>query len=315
MKIFEQIPSQNNPNPEDVKENNKEEENTAEKAIGKIDESFLDLLDQVKDAPELKKKALETFIREFGEIAGQIKKVKDIKQIQELKKLMLKNWEELKEIAKGDPVLLSAIQEWGQKFVDQKVVYYELVGDIKDELMEKAERTREIHDEIITIDLPSIMSRSRYRGLSIDHPLASRNIRDPNYIEDIIEENFSTSLDTFLQQLNNPESFYQSDSLKIEEADKFLFKLNSLIVKIEKRRQEDLKNLKKRIQLMEEKRDINELEELEKLGVDIKELIAKKTELSKSIREISSVFKLLKKARDTHFLSLYNDGGQQRKAA
>ena len=67
---------------------------------------FDELLDKVKDAPEAQQEALKILIQQIRQIGEQMRQVRDMKNLQEMKKLMMQHWKELEELAGGNPELL-----------------------------------------------------------------------------------------------------------------------------------------------------------------------------------------------------------------
>ena len=115
------------------------EQSRNEKHAEKIDDAFDDLIDKVKNSPEAERVALEALISQMRQIAEQIKQTRDMKHIHELKKMMLKHWGELNELTQGNPELFKTISAWGKKFVESKIIFYDMINEVKDELMEKSQ--------------------------------------------------------------------------------------------------------------------------------------------------------------------------------
>lgn len=264
-------------------------EKPIEKRIGKIDDIFDNLIDKVKDAPELKKKALEICIQQFRQIAEQMKQVRDMENLQELKKIMMEHWKELNILADGDVELLTSIQEWGNEFVDQKAIYNDIVGGAKDELLDKAQEVEHIWNDIL-LSLSTFQGKVTILNDSLTQFLEGAG----GYFHH--QQDSRTPLDMFFQNINDPESFYAGDGLAVEEAAKFMAGLNRVIAELEQSRQGKL-----RMERSPERR-----KELEALGLVLKDVIEKKGQLSRQIREISKSFKFIKKVKDIHFLKLFN---------
>jgi hypothetical protein len=294
MKIEEQIPifkteedssSQNKEN----SSTQEEKVETTENRINKIDEIFNNLLDRVKDAPEVQKEALKILIGQMKQIGEQMKQVRDIKNLQEIKILMMRHWDELNESASGNPELLKSIQSWGKKFVEEKIVYHEMVEEVKDELIDKSQEVQEAHDDLI-LTLGEACGLLEYKGHAIQ----------ALYVNQSREcFNFSTGLEKFIENLAESETGFNDDDILISEANKFLENINGVIMKISLEAYSKTHNIEN-----PEERFIDKRPELKKL---IETLKQKKGILSKSIKDTSKIFKVIKKIRDTHFLQLFNE--------
>lgn len=107
--------------------------------LEKVDGVFDELLDKVKDAPEAKKRALEILIGQMNQIAGQMKEARDLRHLQEMKRQMLENWQELERLTGDDKELLLSVQNWGRKFNEEKILYYEAIKEIKTRIIERSQ--------------------------------------------------------------------------------------------------------------------------------------------------------------------------------
>jgi uncharacterized protein YaaR (DUF327 family) len=280
----------------------KKEGTSSEEKIGKIDEIFDELLDKVKDAPEAQQEALKILIGQMRQIGEQLKQVRDIKNLHEIKKLMMKHWEELNELAKGNPELLRSIQNWGKKFVEEKVFYYELIEDIKDELIEKSQKIEEEWTDIRSelgkikayIDETSFFLADSY----IEHFFAPGNGR-------LI---FGSQLELFIKSLNNLETGHSED-VDLDSSANFMKQMSDMIMEMNRRAYE-LGSYRKPLsgEPLVPKRAIDLHPEL----VEMMKKVEEKTKtISRHMKESNKIYKVIKKIRDTHFLSLYNEQPEQ----
>jgi hypothetical protein len=275
-----------NKNLKDKSQDNKEKGTTTEEKIGKIDEIFDELLDKVKDAPEAQREALRIIIQQMHQIGDQMKQVRDMKNLQEMKTLMMKNWKELEKLAGGDPQLLKTIQDWGKSFVEEKVVYYELIGDVKDDLIDNAQKVQAGWDDMI-IDIGKVAGLVHL----CDWDLNSHFSRG----KAIFFNNYSSGINKFLAGATDPESHYFTEGLEIKEINDFLDDVSKLIMDM---------SLRANMGSALNDEDRMERKEIEDI---LKSLVDKKKILSGYINEASKIFRVIKKVRDTHFLPLFNE--------
>lgn len=269
-------------------------DNTTEDKIGKVDEIFDELLEKVKDAPEAQQEALKILIQQMRQIGEQMKQVRDMKNLQEMKTLMMKNWKELEELAGGDPELLKTIQSWGRKFVESKVIYYEFIGDIKDELIDKSQEVQENWDDMM-INIGKIC------GL-VSNLAIIESMLNIGRLEKGSLFNFRTGLDEFIKNITNPEGHYLDGNLDLNEVNLFIERLGNVLMEFAK-----AVEWAKRWG----KNDDAQMQRAIEAEAALKELVEKKKSFSKNIKDTSKIFKMIKKVRDTHFLPLYNEQPDQ----
>lgn len=273
-------------------------ESSSVKDIEKIDDIFSDLLDSVKDAPEVKQEALKILIAQMRQIGEQMRQVRDANNLQELKALMLKHWAELTELTKDNPELFKSIQEWGKKFVDGKKLYYDYINEVKDELIDKSQ-------EISTTWLSIQSELGRISGL-IGHDYEIKDILNDlrgGIIEQVMNEN-GGPIGKLCTSLNETANGYDTEEFDIKSASAILNILSALILRMTEasyRKKSDNDQGGKRVSPIDKHPElVGFLGNLEK----------KVTDLSSNIKDASKIMKTVKKIRDTHFLDLYNDQAQ-----
>jgi hypothetical protein len=276
-------------------EEKKKEGTSSEKKIGKIDEIFDELLDKVKDAPEAEQEALKILIQQLKQIGEQMKQVRDMKHLQEVKKLMMEHWKELEKLAGGDPNLLKTIQDWGKKFVEEKVIYCELVENVKDELIDKSQEVQEAHDDLM-IDLGEVCGLLEHKGYTIMS--LDINQSDEAFV-------FKTGLERFIKNLSELRTGFDDNDLFLEEANRFLENMNGVILKLSRASQDKTHN--------DPLNNPNEryIDKYPQIKEILERIKGKKGILSKNIKDASKIFKVVKKIHDTHFLPLYNEQPEQ----
>lgn len=274
----------------DAGKKEKKEGTSSEEKIGKIDEIFDELLDKVKDAPEAQREALKILVSQLRQIGEQMKQVRDMKNLQEMKTLMMKNWKELEELAGGNPKLLKTIQDWGKRFGEEKIIYYELIEEIKDDLIDKSQEVQETHDDLM-VNLGKVCGLLEHKGYAI---MKLHINKSKEFFE------FSTGLEKFIKNLAESETGFNENDITIDEANKFLENMNGVIMEINRTAYEkthtDINN--------PEERFIDKYPEIKEI---IEQLKFKKVILSKFIKDTSKIFKVIKKIKDTHFLPFYNE--------
>ncbi len=269
-------------------------ESVTEKSLDIVDETFTDLLAQVKYAPELKQEALKVAIQQFKQIAEQIRQVRDARQLHELKKLMLSQWEELVDLTKDNPEMLEAVQKWGKNFVEGKKLYYDFLNEIKTDLTDKAQE--------ISLKWLSIQSEiGKLSGLMFSPAAslnASYNFGGNHWIKKDLVGAVTSSL-------SDTAAGYESEDIDTEATNELFKQLSAFIQQMtttayqkEKKFVGDSTNMV----------DIRPIDESPEIGAMLENLEKKVGELSGLVRESSKLFTLVKKVRDTHFLDLYNEG-------
>lgn len=281
---------------EEMNDSETKETSSSGEKIEKIDEIFSELLDAVKDSPEAKREVLETLIKQTQQIAEQIKQVRDINHLQEIKVDMLKNWNELFELTKDNPELLGKIQGWGKKFSESKILYYEKIDGVKDQLVDQSEKIR----------------------------LSWNNMQvDMGKIKGLVDDD---SLNREIEKMLNPRSFdvntAESDPLRAftnkSPIEEFVNSINSIVTGYSEKDIDLVKSgefvgsLTKVIRLLSEHAHkkfggdlpIDKHPELKEL---LDQLQEKSAELQKNMNEASRIIKMTKKIRDTHFLPEYNE--------
>ncbi len=259
----------------------------SQEASEQIEGIFSELLDVVKYAPETQKKAMELLIGQMQQIGEQLKHVRDAKNFQELKILMLKHWTELRELTKDSPELFDAIQGWGKKFIESKKLYYDYIFEIKDELIDHAQQINTQWTSI-QVDLAKIFanlgSDSRRTKFEFDHKMGTGDYS--------LGGGPVTKLYTSLIETANG---FETDDFDIESASTIAMELSNLIASLNKDSYTPDYTKKRPIDLYPE------------LVGMLSALEGKINDFSKRINETSKTMKLVKKVHDTHFLDLYNE--------
>jgi len=263
--------------------------------MDKIDRALGELIDIVARGPEAKKEALRIAIEQMRMIGEQMRQIRDMRNLNELKREMIKQWKELEKAAGGDRELLEQIQDWGKRFVEEKVIYYDLIGDIKNEVIEKSQDIQEKWNKF-----NALMGRFGFSfSLEIKYDLQPF-LADPG-----------TYFDLFINSLNKPTTGFEEtfDEKALQGA------LAGITTVIQRANARAFSSSKLDIQYSDIDRDRGHLKEaageLEQVG----------NEISATVKDIMKSFIIIKKIRDTHFLPLYNerksmgDGSDVEKAA
>ncbi len=275
-----------------------DERGRSEKNLDKIDEIFGDLLDTVKDRPEAEQEALKILIGEMRQSAEDMREVRNLEHLQEMKEAMLANWQRLKEAAGGDPVLLTAIQQWGKRFAAEDVIYHAKMEAIKIPLNKQGtEIANNWSDMQATIG--QIIGSVGSEGLDLEiQGLLTYRSFDFNKLEAGVSAARSTRshIDDYLQSIYEVSSGFEAGDLETEAASAF---------------STDLSNVVRRLSVAIYSPDPHDVEGRRPIDKypDLKELLATLIEqrrtLDESMTEASNLFIKTKSLRDTHFLELF----------
>lgn len=119
-----------------------------EKDLGKLDRIFGELLDKVKSAPEAEREALNILVGHLQRKAEHLATIEGMQHLAQTKQEMLKLWQDLETATAGKPELRVGIQDWGQKFIEQKAIHRELVENIITDVSDKVDRVELLQSEI-----------------------------------------------------------------------------------------------------------------------------------------------------------------------
>lgn len=270
-----------------VTDNTKDGEHATEKRLTKTDEAFDELMALAADSPEAKREAVIAMVGQIRQISAQMTHVRDMQHLQELKVMMLNNWGELKNLTGEDEALLAEIQAWGDKFVNENVLYRERIDAVKNDLLSTATNI-ELAWTRVNIQIGSVIrdieDASKKQDLShfVDKTLNHRSIREANLERDPVQavKTKKTFLDDFLESLKLAQTGFDGNDLDVEKSTVFISNLNTVI------------------------RKLAEYGDDEKMG-KLADLTA---ELQEQISEASKIFKSTQTINATHFQGLFNTG-------
>jgi hypothetical protein len=243
---------------------------------------FVELVKDFGETDEAKKIAFETAIRHFRDTAEQIKKVTDMAHLQKLKKQMLEQWKELEKLTGGDKEKLEKIREWGRKFNEEKRIFYDLIGEVKDQVNDLS---TEIQQKLAGLMGNTSVIEGYMRG---DRAAVIATIK--NGISYELKSQKSLGLSTILNAIKDPETGFSTE-LDMSGSTAFtgeLLKLASA-VKAEGRKMANSEADNKRCE-----------EAIVAVSEDVDAII-------KAITKISKTYKLVKKIHDTQFLDVFNE--------
>ncbi|MEI8339434.1 MAG: hypothetical protein WCF94_02100 [bacterium] len=284
----EEIPQKpiETPKPTEAKENDIEKKNN------KVDAIFDELLNRVKDSPEAQRVALNVLISQMREIGQQMKEVRDLKHLQEMKVLMMKNWKELKELAGGDPNILTAIKEWGKSFVERKIMQYELLEGVKDELIEMSQAMDEEYASV-RVELGKIEGLISSAGGRFDSDSYLRRLDIDEIVNGSGDISWGSGLAEFIASLNNIETGHAED-IDLSKATFFRTNITEMLGGMV-------------TAAYTGHRGPSPVEKYPELLKMIEGVTEKVNSISDKINNVSKIYKVVKKIRDTHYLDLYNE--------
>jgi|SRR3989344_4410526 len=279
-------------------------ENPNEAHAEKIDKIFNELLESVKDAPEAKKEALKILIGQMRQIAEQLKQTRDMRHMEALKREMLENWQKLVEMTNGDSALLKAITEWGKKFAQEKVVYHELMGEVKDELIDKAQEIQSTWNKM-QISIGQIVGTLTKYNPAIEELIVNkylRRLRFPEPGESAREFTArplfqGSSIENFIERIQSVDLGFDEQDIDVQAANDFSTNLTNMTRELS-------------VKAFTPKAASGSPE----LGGLLNDLVEQSNTLSRQILGVSKIYKFTKKIRDTHFLPLFAEGGPEQLA-
>ena len=261
----------------------------------RIDEIFVELLDAIKDSPEAKKEALEVLAKQIQQIAEQIKQTRDIEHLQEVKVTMLENWNKLVELTKDDSKLLEKIQAWGNKFVESKILYYEKIDGVKDELIGQSESIRLSWNDM-QVEMGKIKGLVGDTSLSreIEKLLNPRSLDMEEVEKDPLRAFANKSpIEEFVNSINSITTGYSEKDIDLVKSAEFVGVLTKVIRMLSEGA------YKKGL-------DGQPIDVHPELGELLNQLQEKSAQLQKDMNEASRIIKMTKIIRDTHFLPEYD---------
>lgn len=231
-----------------------------------------------------------------------------MKNLQEMKGLMLQHWDELNRLVGDNPEMLKHIQDWGARFVEEKVIFYNMINEVKDELIDKSQEIQEGWNDIQTEIGKAVGMVDSVHGN--DGEMAVRKHLEKRKWSALDKDDFEgfqndrgSGIETFVTSLNEAIQGFNEDDINVEKANAFLERLNALV--------RDLAKLAYKESFSRKVSPIEKNPGLEKIITGIQEATK---EISRKIKEASKIYMMVKKIRDTHFLKLYNEGPQQQAA-
>ncbi len=283
------------PDPKDeIDFENDPKNKSTEAKLETIDHAFDELLEIAAHSPEAQKIALETAIAQMRQIAEQMKNVRDTKNFQELKVLMMKQWQEIRNIAGGDEGVISAITSWGKRFVEGKIIFYDMINDVKDELIDKAQEIQEAWNDM-QIGIGAVSGILGVSGRL--ESIWALEYRDFNEQEDgkLEFESAQDYFSKFIKSLLDLERGFGPGDIDVRRINNFFSKLNLLFRKLSERLHGSESIYKEHPEVVTTLEDVVKLSKV----------------LSQKTKEASKIFKVVKKIQDTHFLQLYNEAGSE----
>ena len=275
---------------EEKEDKRKGSETHTDEHMDKIDKALGELIDIVARGPEAKKEALRIAIEQIRMIGEQMRQIRDMRNLNELKREMIRQWKELEKAAGGDHELLEQIQDWGRRFNEGKIVYYDLVGEVKDVLWQSAQDGQKAWNEF-HIEIGKFGELNSQDKWKIDEHLGHSDF--------INLERRTSFLDKFFVSINDPSGGFEKD-IDFKEAARALSGM-SYVIQI-------LVRYAHTPQFSTEaggsQRPIDKNPELAENITKLSELA---TILGKIVGEIASTYKMIKKIRDTQFFPLYNE--------
>lgn len=267
----------------------KKELSPTEKKNNIVDEKMNDLLVLAGDSPEAEQEAVKIFIGQMEQIGEQMKLVRDAENLQELKLLMAKHWEELQAAAGGNPELLNSIQNWGKDFINSKAMYYEFMNGLKADLTYKS---LEISNSWLAmqINIGSLIRDAKSSDPKIEEKINNilyknsflRQVaKDSDRIKSLDLKERESNLELFVSSLTKFDTGYSSGDIDIESLSGFYTDLG---------------------------RVVSELSSNPEANTDtLKELLQQMTLLQKQAKEAIDTFASTKKLKENHFLDIFNE--------
>ena len=307
-------------NPKEEIGQSEEKKDRIEEKIEKIDEVFNELVDVVKHAPEVEQEVLKVLVDQIKHDAKQMKDVRSMKHFHEMKELMAKHWKKLNEQVKGDPVLLEKIQNWGKKFAEEKVVYYETIENVKDELIEKSKDIQNEWNDIqisigkvkglIGSEIKTSRLEKKYFKAGVMPFLLALDERDRKTKKEQQEDEegvlneFASGgkggtrfgIEKFITSLNDQIRGFDANDIDVASANIFLEKFNGY-----------LRGLTELAYSTEYSFDGAPIGKHPELAGLLEEISDGSKRISDNIKEASKIYKVTKKIQDTHFLKVYNE--------
>lgn len=301
---------------EEAKRGNSDLENVEER-LNSTSESFDELLDAVKNAPEAKRVAMEAFINDMKKQAEQMSKVRDMKNFNELKRVMIKQWKELQAAAADDPETLKSINNWGNEFIESKVVFHDLIGEVRDDLGEMAEKVQSNYSDLkqLSGEVRALLENEEARETFL---LDLENIWDKWQEQSPVKEDDDEqaispvkwrvrgSYRELIRSLTHPDQGFSEKDLDVNEASRFVKQLQDFVENASSSANRKTTKFKDGRSI-----DVIPVQENPRIRDVINEMKEKIAEISKIIKESNKIFKIAKKTRDTHFLPLYNTQGPE----
>ncbi len=252
--------------------------------VGKVDKVFHDLMAEAATFPEAKKAAVEILVKNMKQIAEQMKQSRDLRGLHEMKMQMMEQWDELVTLAGEDPELIGRIQQWGQDFIDQKVLYYDIIAEVQHDLTESSQEIQDAWDDM-GAGLGQVSGMLGVAGnLALDHLGDTRRF-----------ELQSKGIQGFIENLTDMETGHVTSDVAINEANSFLAQLQRALIDL------------RAAAYHEAYPGAGTMAEKKPEVIDVLDkLVELKKTLSRKIKDVSNIARVLKKVQDTHFLELYN---------
>ena len=219
-----------------------------------------------------------------------------------MKELMLKNWERLNELAGGDQELLKVINAWGNKFNQEKVVFYDRINEVKDELTDQAQKIQadwldmqsqlgEVIGKISNIhpEIRQIINKILYEKTMDFGKLEEGNLL--GWRREI------SGLEKFIESINNLATGFSGEDIAVESVTAFSGKVARLI--------SELSSFAYQANRFKAE-DGSPIDRNPEIRQTLEELQKKATQLSENSGEASKIYKVTLKIRDTHFLPIFN---------
>ncbi len=301
---FESAPQEKAPEQEIPKQESRVEEvenkdRNIERIEG-VDDFFDKILKEVEGSPEVqdatKKEAIEILIQQIREQVEQLKQIRDMKRLHEIKIEMGKRWKELEEFVDGDKKLLESIQNWGRKFVQEKILYYDLIGELKDEFVDEAHEMQKLNNDFL-VNSQIALKNTTSLGLE----LTTEEI-----VDDAFKRNnaLNREFNEWIEGLINYDEHYFS-GVRLEGINSFIQNLTDFMLRMEK----GFTNAETMHAISSKYPGASEFDNLrwERATKAMDGMRQQSAALIEKIRNLQKRFKVLKKIQETHFLPLYNE--------
>jgi len=260
-----------------------------EQHLRQTDEIFTRLTDLVSQSPEAKQQALTTLISQMQQVADQMRTVRDMENMQELKLKMMGFWNEIQQAAAGNTELERAIYDWADKFNQEKVLFHDNILEVKDELIDANQEMQDVWSEVVMLLGQIAAKSSDFKSIGRLKAILFKRNKNLARFERTLEtkhlRNRASSMDDFAASVDDLTSVYEGD-LDMEASRDARATINNA--------------------LFEVATAVGKSENSEKLEGDMHLLNEKIEQLHEKIRNIIKIYMVAKKIRDIRFDKVIN---------